>query len=275
MTETLYQTDYLEWPDFIESFEWQQGEHVSFIGPTGHGKTTMAGHLLQHPPVGALKPHSRHPYWRPLGQPRPEDTVEPRPFVVVFVNKRRDDVAEMFQQHGYRKIASWIDLRPCRRGEPCYDGVYMPRRLLWPPPGKMGKTSSQRRVFEHAIDRIAAEEGWTIYVDDAIYVVDQEMLRLRPEYRDSLYRLRSSGVTIVSGVQRPSGVPRELYSQVRHLFFWHTNDEADLDRIQGIGGLSGKKLRATIQQLQFHEALYINTLTERMVRTQAPAQAPT
>ena len=267
----MYDVGSVPWGTFLSGFRWNQGEHVSLIGPTGHGKTTLAGHLLEHPPIGRFHPHSQHPYWRTLKQVPPESVELPRPYVVIFANKRRDETAERFLQRGYVRLAQWVDLRPCRRQDPCHDGVYLPRRVLWPKSGQLGKTSSQRAVFERALNRIAEEEGWTLYVDDAVYVLDNEMLRLRPEYRDSLYRLRASGITIISGIQRPASVPRELYSQVRHIFFWHTNDEADLDRIQGVGGLSGKRLRGTVMRLQFHETLYVNTLTEEMVRTQTPS----
>lgn len=266
MTETAYETDYVDWATFIDGFDWSQGEHVSLIGPTGHGKTTTAGHLLDNPPHGQFKPHSRHWYWKLApwaGLPKLGVDV-PRPYVVVLANKRRDEVAERFMGRGYIRMTEWKDVTPQFSPD-----VY-PRRVLWPPSTKLGKASSQKEVFAKALDKIAEEEGWAVYVDDAIYVVDQEMLRLRPEYRDSLYRLRASGITIISGIQRPSGIPREGYSQVRHLFFWHTNDESDLDRIQGVGGLSGKRVRATVQRLADHEALYINTLSEYMVRTQSP-----
>lgn len=41
--------EHVPWEQFIASrFRWQQGEHVSLIGPTGTGKTTLGMSLLSH-----------------------------------------------------------------------------------------------------------------------------------------------------------------------------------------------------------------------------------
>lgn len=34
--------------DFVRGFRWNAGEHISIIGPTGSGKTTLAYHLLRN-----------------------------------------------------------------------------------------------------------------------------------------------------------------------------------------------------------------------------------
>jgi len=36
----------ISWPDFDSRFSWNQGEHVTLIGPTGLGKTTLALSIL-------------------------------------------------------------------------------------------------------------------------------------------------------------------------------------------------------------------------------------
>lgn len=38
--------DVVAWSDFRSRMEWQQGEHVTLVGTTGQGKTTLTEHLL-------------------------------------------------------------------------------------------------------------------------------------------------------------------------------------------------------------------------------------
>jgi hypothetical protein len=63
-----------------------------------------------------------------------------------------------------------------------------------------------------------------------------------------------------------------LYDQATHLFFWRDNDEANLKRIGGIGFLDAKLIRGTVAELPEHEALYINTRTGSLIRTQVDLQ---
>lgn len=72
----------VEWSQFKEYFfrQWQQGEHVSLIGPTGQGKTTLAKEIL----------------------PR-------RDYVVAFGTKPRDPTLQELKEQGYRKISKWDD----------------------------------------------------------------------------------------------------------------------------------------------------------------------
>lgn len=57
---------------------WKQGEHVSFVGPTGCGKTTLALELL---PI-------RH-------------------YVTAFVTKPRDETFDNLRKEGYRKVTNF------------------------------------------------------------------------------------------------------------------------------------------------------------------------
>jgi hypothetical protein len=46
MALTSISPDRLSWSSFLSGFQWRQGEHVSLIGPTGTGKSTLAFGLV-------------------------------------------------------------------------------------------------------------------------------------------------------------------------------------------------------------------------------------
>jgi energy-coupling factor transporter ATP-binding protein EcfA2 len=71
-------TPELSWKEFQETFSWNQGEHVTMIGTTGSGKTTLAREILPT-----------------------------RSYVVVFGVKRRDDTLDDFRRDGYLRIKDW------------------------------------------------------------------------------------------------------------------------------------------------------------------------
>lgn len=62
------------WEEFLGHFEWEQGEHVTIVGPTGRGKTTLALALLAR-----------------------------RQYVMIFANKRRDATMTQVVSAGYER----------------------------------------------------------------------------------------------------------------------------------------------------------------------------
>jgi hypothetical protein len=68
----------LPWSEFLDQFRWQQGEHVSLIGPTGGGKTTLALQLL------------------PM-----------RSWVTVLATKPADPTLSQLRGQGYKRIEAW------------------------------------------------------------------------------------------------------------------------------------------------------------------------
>lgn len=66
-----------------EYFRYKPGEHVSFIGPTGSGKTTLAYQLLQEVSSKVLQ-------------------------AIVFVMKPRDDTATKWNKKlGFKRVRNW------------------------------------------------------------------------------------------------------------------------------------------------------------------------
>lgn len=75
----------VSWSEFLKEFDWRQGEHVSLIGPTGCGKTTLALAIL----------------------PR-------RTYTVAFGSKPKDDTLPELIKRGWRKLEKWTP-RPYER----------------------------------------------------------------------------------------------------------------------------------------------------------------
>lgn len=122
----------LAWADFARSFTWEQGEHVSLVGPTGCGKSTLGLSLLSH-----------------------------RRYVAVFASKPRDPVLErLVRSKEYRRLRDWSP----RPGEE--------RVILWPRVTDPSDLANQRRVFSDAFGQAFTAGGWCIYVDEARYLCD-------------------------------------------------------------------------------------------------------
>lgn len=221
----------LAWNDFLPWFQWNQGEHIAMIGPTGAGKTTLALAVL------------------PL-----------RKYITVLATKPNDSTLKEFgHSNGFEKFPTWPEATP----------ELSPRRIIWPDAKSLYSAASQQKQFKLALEKIYREGGWCVYVDELWFVIHH--LRLELEIRTYLQQSRSNYISLVCATQRPSRVPLEIYDQSTHLFFWRDNDERNLQRISGISWLSGSYVRALVANLEPHEVLYIHVPTGRMFRTMAPS----
>lgn len=221
------------WDEFLPSMKWRQGEHVSLIGPTGAGKTTLAHAILPK-----------------------------RKFVVVVATKPRDSSLSALKRDGFEVVRSFPD-------HVATDVT--PKLILWPNMKRVGDARKQQKTIGRALNEIFVQGGWTVYVDELRYV--SSTLRMKPLLELLWQQGRSLGVSLVGGTQRPAHVPLMLYDQATHLFFWRDNDDANLKRIGGIGFLDANLVRNTVAQLPLHETLYINTRTGSMTRTKVDLQS--
>ena len=231
------------WADFLADFRWRQGEHVSLIGPTGAGKTTLALALL------------------PM-----------RDYVTVLGTKPKDSTLDkLVTRDHYDKLTAWPKRGPRTYGVRMSDGTERTRAsvVLWPPFRAAGDKQRQADVFDHALGEMFAAGSWCIFADEVFYLCKE--LGLEQHLTTIWTQGRSLGLSLVAGTQRPAFVPLYLYDQATHLFLWNDNDETNLRRVGGLGGLSAAKVRAIVAALPHHAVLYVNTRTRRLAVTRVAA----
>lgn len=222
----------VDFDELLDKMRWQPGEHVSIIGPTGYGKTTIARALLDR-----------------------------RRFVAVLATKPKDStLSKMEQSKQYRKIDKW---------PPPLSPELMSKVLLWPKFQGSADIADQSQVIGEALMDMFAAGGWTIYVDELIYLV--KMLGLKLDLELIWQQGRELKLSLVGCTQRPAWIPLELYSQATHLFMFRSTDERDLQRLGGIGGLDPATIRRTLRGLRKYDFLYINTATETVLLSRSPA----
>lgn len=206
---------------------WKQGEHVVVSGSTGSGKTTLG---------------------RALDQIR----IEAGGHVVLFVGKLQSDSTLETDYAGWTRWKEWKD-NPSPHDN---------RVLLWPDTSK-GKTidekkAIQKAVFQKALDSLADKGKWTVDFDEGLYMCAPEFMGFASEIA-MLHALgRSSKLTIITKMQRPSNVPLIIYGSASHAFIGQTREANDLKRLSELGGKhSAKELQAMISGQGKYDYLWV------------------
>ncbi len=229
MAPPLAEVSRVTWPEFDRALRWEQGEHVSLIGPTGCGKTELSLALL----------------------PR-------RTYVAALATKPRDDVLDrLVRSREWRRTETWSP-RPNER-----------RIVVWPRLRQVAEWRDAKPVYEAALAGIYRAGAWCVFLDEARVICDERrpFLGLAPHLRLLWTQGRSLGVSVIAATQRPAWVPPEMYDQATHLFFFRDQDQDNLRKISGLGGVDARTIRETVPGLGKHEVMYVNARTGRMART--------
>lgn len=236
--------DYFSWPVFYEWWDWGKSQSVSVVGAIGSGKSTL---------ITAMLPK--------------------QPKVVFFATKPRDPIYTKLEQTGYRRLPAWP--RPTLLEKHPNPG---PRILLQPELRNLKEDiARQKRVFGDALERIFVDaeipgNGRVVVVDETRYLI--QSLGLARPFLTVLLQGRALDVPVVSGAQRAAWVPREVWSEVTHVFIFGTRDRRDLLALRELGGKVDPEVVAeAVLSLREHEFLYINRISGRAAISKAPKAA--
>lgn len=218
----------MTWEEFQDFLVWRQGEHVTLIGPTGCGKTTLTNYLAD-PASGYRK------------------------YEIFLGSKRIDETQDKLKAMGFVTVPDADQIHPdvARR--------WYVKPKVNPKADADQIIAHNREVLRAALMRAYHEGGWAVFVDEGQYL--SQILGLKKEQVLLLIQGRSQKNSMVTGTQRPRNIPLETYDQATHIFLWRDPDLQNVERIAEIIGMNKREARAKVAQLQFHEFLYYNTHT--------------
>lgn len=222
---------FMPWRRFTDRFSFGQGEHITLIGKTKSGKTTMAV--------------------------QPGGLLSMRKAVVVLATKPIDNgLYPPLLRQGYKMT-----------DDPKLNASKTPKVIFRPKilgPGEEDK-KRQAEQFRALLFVLWAQGGWTVYLDEVRYLT--ELLKLKAEL-DTLYLQGSSlGLTLIAATQEPVAIPRVAFGQIEHLFYWRQTDRDRVYRMAELAGTESEIVRAVVPKLPLHEALYIRVAEDELART--------
>lgn len=212
------------WRTHFERLRWEQGDHMLLSAPTKAGKTTMMRQL-----------------------------IEKRSHVVVMVSKMKDPVFTR-EFKDFDRFDEWPHGGP---------RIWQNRVLLWPKPEKNVRDTlaKQREVFSDALNAILNQGNRCVVIDESLMMNDPKLLGLGTEIGMAHYYGRSAGITMLDLTQRPSWIPRVIYSSVTHAYIASTKDRDDAKRLSDMGGIDAKEVGYNLIRLPSrHDYIYLNPL---------------
>ncbi len=212
----------MSWDEFVAwwAANWEQGQHVGIIGPTGSGKTTIEVALCQV-----------------------------RRWVMALDPKGGD---HSLAASGWARVTKWpLSLR---MREQIRDGE--PARLIV---GKVVRTRPQRQANRTLLATVVPalwEQGnWTVVVDELQLLTDRRFFNLADDVVELLIAARNRGISVVSALQRVSvgqqtgGASSTVGDQVTWLAVAYTRDDRMVQRLAELLGRPVAEVRKVITAL--------------------------
>lgn len=219
--------------DFLSTFNPQQGEHVTAVGYTQSGKSTLM--------TNWVLPQREH--------------------CVVLATKKRDPVLyPTLKGLGY-----------VMQDKPNLDVKERPLVIYRPDKTRKGSETARevkarlRGGFAEVLGEVEDDGGWGVYGDEIRFL--SKDLKLEEELEVLWLQGSSELITMMVSTQRPVSIPTVAFESASHLFLFKTTDNRNIERIAEFEGAQEQLLRWLLPRLEEHEVLYIEPRTGRMMRT--------
>jgi hypothetical protein len=219
--------------DFVtDYFDYGRGEHVTFLGPTGSGKTTLASELI-----------------------RPNATRN-LPALVLVIKPKDDVVTRLFVKgQKFKQVRAWPPM-PWDRDKRGF--VLWPKHTFDPDKDDPLLHKEMRKgILAGYANKVGRKDakGNILFSDEVWGLVD---LGLKRELTTVWTRARAMGCGLWAASQRPALIPLAAYSEPEHIFIHYSPDKRARDRYKEIGGVDPEAVAAITASMSWHQFLYIN-----------------
>jgi hypothetical protein len=230
----------MKWEDFLKWFkgEWNLGEHISLVGPTGAGKTVYVVNIL------------------PL-----------RKYVIALDAKGGDESLEQLTKKGFiysqwpMSRKQWKEIE---EGKPC-------RVIVGAGIQSLEDLPLLKAEIAEALRDAYNTKRWTVYIDELQLVADRRLMNLSARVEVNLIAARNRGVSIVSSFQRPANVPRSASEMSTWFIVFYTRDRDTVDRLAEMAGRPAPEIRGLIKGLpEFCTLIFSRNPRMPVIVTRAP-----
>lgn len=227
---SLQQLDRQEWLD--EYFDYNPGEHVLIVEPTGGGKTTIAYQMLAE--VMRRYPHLS---------------------VASFMPKPKDpSTVEWARALNLRETPVWPPKRKLFQPKPAGHVLWPHHRMDLPPAERREEVG---KVLRAGLDGQYKAGDSVSLVDDAHSAATY--MDLNDYIEEILVNGRAGGAAVWLPLQKPSGtinaggITSYAYSSPTHYLFGKDTEKRNLDRMSEIGGgIQADRVKEIVRNLRLY-----------------------
>jgi hypothetical protein len=211
----------LSWADEFKpwfSQVWEPGQHMSVIAPTGAGKTTFVGGLL-----------------------------DLRRYVLALDPKGGDSTLGNL---GFDRLAKWPGEKELAATVARNDEDGKPSRyVVGPRVRHRDDLPELREQTRRAMNGAFNMGGWTLYADELQIMTDPRMMNLRSEADEILIAARDKGLSFISSYQAPSWVTPHAAKMSTWVAVSYTRDTDVVNRLAEVLGRPKPEIRGALAGL--------------------------